>query len=314
MNHPLYNNQKNNKSLGRGLSSLIPDQGKRQSRTRQAVEGAPYFPKKNKGISNSILYINPRNIKANPYQPRKDFNEKAINDLKDSIRKYGILQPLIVTQTMAGGYELVAGERRLRAALELNLKSVPVIARTARDLEKLELSLIENIQREDLNPIERAKAYKQMIDNFGLTQEQAASRLGVARSSLNNSLRLLSLSSEVQTDIANARISEGQAKAMLSLPVKKRESVFKKAKQSGMTVRDIENEAKKIKIKSHTRIVNKNLQHKSLEGDMQRFLSTRVLIKNRGKQGGIIEIEFYSDEELKNIVNNILNPNYSQAN
>jgi len=151
-------------------------------------------------------------ILANIDQPRQNFADEPLRELVNSILEHGILQPLVVTQTMAGKYELLAGERRLRASKELNLKTVPIIIRQARDLEKLELSLIENIQREDLNPIERAQSFKQLIDNFHLTQEEASKRLGINRSTLNNTLRLLNLPTDIQISLAEGKISEGQAK------------------------------------------------------------------------------------------------------
>ena len=234
MNHPLYNQSASNRPLGRGLSALIPPKGEKGEDVRRPVSAVSYLPRTQAGVSNQILHIAPSQIKTNPFQPRKMFGDRGLASLKDSIRAYGILQPLIVTQTMGGNYELVAGERRLRAARELNLTTVPVIARTARDLEKLELSLIENIQREDLNPIERANAYYRLLDNFGLTQEEAAKRLGVARSSLNNSLRLLNLPAEIQAEIASGKVSEGQAKIMLGVQDEKQQKNYLKKSGKGI--------------------------------------------------------------------------------
>ncbi len=296
-----------NNSLGRGLASLIPKKDSATSETRQPVSSASYLPKTNTGVANQILYIAPSQIQINPYQPRQKFNDHALESLKNSIKQHGILQPLVVTQTMGGKYELIAGERRLRAARELNLKKVPIIVRTAKDLEKLELSLIENIQREDLNPIEKAEAYKRLIDNFHLTQEQAAQRLGVARSTLNNSLRLLQLPDEIQHDVASGKISEGQAKLMLSLNNKQdQQKIFKRAQQGNLTVKDIERDVRRIKVKSHIRQIKKDPQLVKWESQLQQALGTRVKISKRGQQGGIIEIEFYSTEELKSIIENIV--------
>ncbi|HRY63562.1 MAG TPA: ParB/RepB/Spo0J family partition protein, partial [Patescibacteria group bacterium] len=194
-------NDNSSRPLGRGLSSLIPKKNVpsgSDNHQHSPINPASYFPKSVSGVSNQILQVPPSLIQINPYQPRQEFEPLALESLKNSIREHGIIQPLVVTQTMGGKYELVAGERRLRASRELNLKTVPVIVRTAKDLEKLELSLIENIQREDLNPIEKAEAYKQLIDNFSLTQEEAAKRLGIARSTLNNNLRLLNLPVDIQ--------------------------------------------------------------------------------------------------------------------
>ncbi len=297
----------NQKILGRGLSSLIPKKDTSSDDIRQPVSPAAYFPKSKAGISNQILHIPPAQIKLNPYQPRQKFGTNSLEELKNSIRQHGILQPLIVTQTMGGKYELIAGERRLRSARELNLKTVPIIIRTAKDLEKLELSLIENIQREDLNPIEKAEAYKQLIDNFHLTQEQTAKRLGIHRSTLNNSLRLLQLPTDIQQALANGKIFESQAKLILSLTNQQdQQKIFNKAKGGNLTVKDTEREVRRVKVKSHTRTVKKDPQLANWETELQQALGTKVKIRRRGKQGGVIEVEYYSDEELKGILDNIV--------
>lgn len=301
-------NNPNQNSLGRGLSALIPKKTDAFPATERSVpiNPASYFPKAHAGVANQILQVPPTLIQINPYQPRKEFRSPALESLKNSIREHGILQPLVVTQTMGGKYELVAGERRLRAARELNLKTVPVIIRAAKDLEKLELSLIENIQREDLNPIERAMAYKQLLDNFNLTQEEAAKRLGIARSTLNNSLRLLNLPPDIQTALADGRISEGQAKLILSAgPLENQKKIFNRAEAGNLTVKEVEHEVKKIKVKAYARANKKNPTLASWESRLSSALGTKVAIRHRGA-GGVVEIEFYSEEELQNIVANLL--------
>jgi ParB family transcriptional regulator, chromosome partitioning protein len=296
----------NSQTLGRGLSGLIPKKDDIKNETRSPVSAASYLPKTNSGIANQIIHIAPASIEINPYQPRQKFDEAALESLKNSIKEHGIIQPLVVTQTMGGKYELVAGERRLRSSRELNLKTVPVIVRTAKDLEKLELSLIENIQREDLNPIEKAESFKQLIDNFHLTQEEASKRLGIPRSTLNNILRLLQLPTDIQMALASGKISEGQAKLMLSVDKKEdQEKIFKKAAESHMTVKDTEREVKRVKVKTHTREVKKDPRIDSFEKELQQSLGTKVKIRKRGSQGGVVEIEYYSDEELRGIINNI---------
>ncbi len=296
------------KPLGRGLSSLIPKKNNSANNVlRRPVSAASYLPKSNAGRANQIIYVSPNQIVINPYQPRQKFGEFALESLKKSIQQHGILQPLVVTQTMAGKYELVAGERRLRAAKELGLKKVPVIVRTVKDLEKLELSLIENIQREDLNPIEKAMAYKQLIDNFHLTQEKAAKRLGIARTSLNNTLRLLQLPDDIQQDIASGKISEGQAKLILSLNnSQQQQKIIQRAKQANYTVKDVEREVKRIKVKGHARQTQKDSRLSGWEERLQSKLGTKVKIRKRGRQGGVIEIEFYSAEELESILNSLI--------
>lgn len=302
--------------LGRGLNSLIPKKDPNMpnmggsayrplsDRTRPA---AAYFPKTVGKNTNQILYVAPSKIQANPHQPRTNFVEKELSGLRDSIKVHGIIQPLVVTETLGGGYELIAGERRLRAARELGLKQVPVIIRTARELEKLELSLIENIQRHDLNPIEKASAYKRLIDNFSLTHEEAARRLGVSRPVISNSLRLLTLSPEVQKDIAEGRISEGQAKVMLEVKdEKKRQAIHQKVKNADLAISDLKREVDKVKTQSKaSRKTKKDPQLLAWEERMQSTLGTKVTIRERGRQGGVIEIEFYSEEELSKIVDAI---------
>ncbi len=295
----------NNKSLGRGLSSLIGN-NKKSTSAANAVE-VPYFPKTRQGVSNQILQVPIDNIKANPHQPRKNFGEMPMNDLIMSIKEHGILQPLIVTQTMAGEYELIAGERRLRAAKIAGLKEVPVIIRTAKELEKLELSLIENIQRQDLNPIEKAESYKKMIDEFGLTHEEAAKRLGISRPQFSNMIRLLSLPDNIKEGLANGKISLGQAKILLEVKDEnKREQIFKRTTQSDLTVEDIKRQVREIKVKSHIRQIKKNPLLKEWEERMQEKLNTKVSIRKRGQSGGVVEIEYYSEEELKDLVSRIL--------
>lgn len=300
------------KTLGRGLGSLIPNKSGNSS---SAVNSSPgrkvtspsYLPKSTAGTRNQILQVDPSSIQMNPFQPRKEFRPRPLENLKRSIAEHGILQPLVVTQTMAGKYELLAGERRLRASIDLGLKKVPIIVRNAKDLEKLELSLIENIQREDLNPIEKAEAYKNLIDSFNLTQEEASKRLGIPRSTLNNALRLLTLPSDIQISLASGELSEGQAKLILSLQNENEQvKIFKKTRDANLTVKEVEKEVRKIKVKSHTRVSQKNPRHQKWEDSMQTNLGTRVKIRERGKKGGVLEIEFYSEEELEGIVERIL--------
>ncbi|KKS43553.1 MAG: ParB-like protein partition protein [Candidatus Kuenenbacteria bacterium GW2011_GWA2_42_15] len=309
-NNPFIHNDENSSHpLGRGLSSLIPKKNNAASfgdNHHQSISPASYFPKASAGVANQIFQVPPSLVQINPYQPRKEFESQALESLKNSIREHGIIQPLIVTQTMGGRYELVAGERRLRAAKELNLKTVPVIMRAAKDSEKLELSLIENIQRADLNPIEKANAYAQLIANFNLTQEEAARRLGIARSTLNNSLRLLNLPVDIQQGLIAGKISESQAKLILSVDGEKdREKIFHRAKDGNLTVKDTEHEIKKIKVKAHTRNLKKEPRLLSWESQLSSALGTKVSIRRRG-HGGLLEIEFYSEEELQNIVTSLL--------
>ncbi len=300
----MNNQNQANKTLGRGLSSLISDEN--QNRPLGKPTEAPYFPKTKQGVSNQILQIPVNQIKANPHQPRKEFAEIPLQDLVSSIREHGVLQPIVVTQTMAGNYELIAGERRLRASKLAGLQEIPAILRTAKELEKLELSLIENIQRQDLNLIEKANAYKKLIDNFNLTHEDAAKRMGISRAQLSNIIRLLNLPVDVQKGLASGKISFGQAKVLLEVKDQnKQEQIYKRATQNQQTVEDTKKQVQKIKIKTHTRKIKKDPQIQEWENQLQAKLNTRVHIKKRGEWGGILEIEFYSNEELESLIKNI---------
>jgi len=295
----------NTKSLGRGLSSLIGGQNNQtnQPANNFSATEVPYLPKIKRGNANQILSLPINQIKTNPYQPRESFEEVSLQELTASIKEHGILQPLLVTQTLAGEYELIAGERRLRAAKLANLKEVPVIVRSAKELEKLELSLIENIQRQDLNPIEKAESYKKLIDEFGLSHDEAARRLGISRPQFSNTLRLLSLPQDIKQGLSDYKITLGQAKVILEVKDnQKREQLYRRAIQTELTVSDIKKEADKIKVKSYTREIKKDPLLRDLELRLQEKLNTKVGIKKRGSWGGIIEIEYYSDEELKNII------------
>lgn len=280
--------------LGRGLGSLIP---KKTIKLDQ---------ESNVSIVNDddkVLNISPTLIKANPYQPRSNFLEKALEDLKSSIKEHGILQPLVVTKSDSG-FELIAGERRLRAALDLNLETVPVIVRKADSQKKLELALIENLQREDLNPLENALAFKKLIEEFDLTQDEVAKRVGKARSSLANSLRLLKLSSEMQNALASNKISEAHAKYLLSIEDEdQRNNVFKKILRHNLNIKDTLVEIKSLNAKPKKRSLNDELDLK-LSKELEGKLGTKVVIK-RSSKGGKIEIEFYSNEDLQSLVKRI---------
>lgn len=296
-------------SLGRGLQSLIPKKGSDSRAGSATIQlNAPFEEGK------AILEVAPSKIKENPHQPRKYFDESGLNDLVESIRVHGLLQPLVVTplkdgsplptseRVEAGEYELVAGERRLRAAKILHLKSVPVIVRTVGELEKLELALIENIQRKDLNPIERAVAYRKLVDEFSLTHEEAAKRMGKSRASISNTLRLLQLPGVIQKAIGDGKLSEGQAKVILELPTEEKQlQLFDRVQKEGMTVRDTEKA-----VKSHKS--TKTQKHKPVGGvyydyeqQLSEALGTKVTIRKKGK-GGVIEIEWFEEEDLNRII------------
>jgi len=280
-----------NSGLGKGLSSLIPNKIKQEllSSNSPALIG-----------EGNILKVPVEKVKANPHQPRGNFDHDSLEDLTNSIKEHGILQPLIVT--LAGNeYQLISGERRLRAAKILGLEKVPVIIREVAEQQKLELALVENLQRQDLNSIEEAIAFQRLIDEFGLTQEQVGQKVGKGRVVVANTLRLLTLPTEIQKAVINGKINYSAARVISGLPVEKRMPFFKKVLSNDMTVRAIEGEAKKIAVKGHFRQTHKDPELVSQEDRLQSVLGTKVSIKKSGSTGQII-IEFYSQQDLINLI------------
>ncbi len=243
-------------------------------------------------------------IVPNPHQPRLNFNEEKINELSASIKEHGIIQPLVVTQS-GTKFELVAGERRFEAAKKAGLSKVPVIVREAGNKEKLELAITENIQRHDLDPIEEGKAYKKLVDEFEMSQDEVAVKMGKSRSAISNKIRLLGLPVEIQKALIAGEISEGHAKAILAIsnPEKQR-ALFELIKKNGLTVRQVEEKTKEVSVHAHKRIVNVDPAVKELENKLMGIFGTKVKLSKSGR-GGKIVIEYYSDEELKGILNRI---------
>jgi len=277
--------------LGRGLGSLIPSGEDKKNE----------FTKKPVGSGREIADIAIDEIIPNPRQPRESFSHEEMEDLIASIKEHGILQPLIVSPR-DDGYELVAGERRWRAAKMAGLRTVPAIVRSVKEQQKLELALIENIQRQNLNPIEEAKAYKKLIDEFALTQEEVSKKVGKSRPQVANYVRLLELPLEIQEAAASGEIPYTQARSLLALDTPRAQiKLFKKIVRDKMTVRDTE---KKVSAgKKTTKVKDPNLTAK--EDELRSVLGTKVEIKKR-PGGGQITIEFYSDEELDSLINRIV--------
>ena len=229
-----------NSGLGRGLSSLIP----KKVPDNILSESNKEFLLAESG--NRVLQLPVDMIEANPMQPRQVFGHEELEELIESIKVYGIIQPIIVTK-MPGGYQLIAGERRLRSAKIIGLNTVPALVREAGEQEKLELALIENIQRKNLNPMERAVAYQRLIDEFSLTQEAVADKLGVSRSTVANTVRFMQLPEKVQTALAEEKISEGHAKVIAGLPNDKEQmKFFNKVISGDLNVREAENESRQL--------------------------------------------------------------------
>ena len=244
-------------------------------------------------------------IQSNPHQPRTDFKPEELQDLSDSIREHGIIQPLIVTKTGPDSYILIAGERRLRAAQLAGLSMVPVIIRQATDREMLELALIENVQRADLSPLETAEAYKNLEENFNLTHEEIAQRVGKNRTSVTNTLRLLKLSENVRNALANSIITEGHARALLALPTEQAQSaVLQTIIHQNLNVRQTEEIVRKFSgEKTEPKLEPKSVapELKSIENQLMQSFGTRVSL-HPGKNGGTIHIRYYSDEDLDDLV------------
>ncbi|OGY79316.1 MAG: hypothetical protein A3B74_00505 [Candidatus Kerfeldbacteria bacterium RIFCSPHIGHO2_02_FULL_42_14] len=283
------------KGLGRGLESLIPKLPKSNISTLTLQRDSIVS-------KDQIAHIATHSISRNPHQPRTHFSPETLEELKNSIKEHGILMPLTVTRQADGGYELIAGERRLRAAQELKMQTVPAIVRSASELEKLELALIENIQRQDLNAIEEAAAYRKFIDDFGLTQDQVAKKVGKSRSQIANMLRYLQLPTEIQKGLADGMVSEGHVKVILGLKNTEDQLAFyRKIAKQKLSVRDTEIEIRKVKVGSFTRrlVVDPDLQSK--KEALEKALGTKVIIEQRKGIGRIV-VHFYSPEELGSLV------------
>jgi ParB family transcriptional regulator, chromosome partitioning protein len=271
--------QERPQSLGRGLASLIPQ--------RPAGQPGP-------------LEIPTARIRPNPYQPRKRIDDDAMRSLIESVTEHGIIQPILVTETI-DGYQLVAGERRLRAAIAVGLERVPAVVRQLADREQLELALVENLQREDLDPIETANAYRQLIDEFGFSQEQLSRRVGRARTTVANTLRLLDAPASVQTAVGSGEISEGHARALGGLAPEAQERVLDSVIGQGLSVRQTEELVRRLREPRPEPSVREakstDPDMERVEEDLRRALGTKVSLA-RSRHGGRIVIEYYSDEEL----------------
>ena len=265
--------------LGRGLASLIP----------QRSPGQP-----------TTIDIAVSRIRANPHQPRKRFDADELASLTRSISDHGVLQPILVTETI-DGYQLVAGERRLRAAVAAGLERIPAVVRQLADREQLELALVENLQREDLDPLETAEAYRQLIEEFGFSQDDVATRVGKARSTVANTLRLLDLAPGVQAAVADGRLTEGHGRALGGLAVELQDRVLDSVTGQELSVRQTEELVRRLrqpKPEPAGAVAQRtDPELERVEEDLRRSLGTKVSLA-RSRRGGRIVIEYYSDEEL----------------
>ena len=298
--------------LGRGLSSLIPNKQKTEDSQEEkslSVQKGSMGRQDDILSSNSnrdqISYIQPGMISVNPYQPRDTFEEQKLKELAASIQVHGIISPLIVTKEEDGTYQLIAGERRLKAAMDLGLKEVPVIIRKAGAMEKMELALIENVKREDLNLIELARGYKRLTDEFPLTQEELAKKIGKSRPHITNTLRLLGLPAQIQDSLVKREISEGHAKVILSLDNEVAQlNLWKKIRLNKGTVRTSGQEARRVKVKTHSRRVKaRDANLVGIEEKLEEKSGTRVHVRGTMQKGQIVA-DYFSKEELERIVEN----------
>jgi len=276
------------RGLGKGLEALIP---KTEHKEKELA------------IEMDIESLTP-----NLFQPRKNFSKEKMEELKGSIKKHGIIQPIIVRK-MANGYEMVAGERRLKAAREIGLKKIPVIIKTFNNEKSLEIALVENIQREDLNPVEQANAFKRLIDEFKLTQQELSEATGKSRALVANTIRLLKLNPEIQKNISEGKISFGHAKLLLSIEDEEAQrAVCDRIIANDLSVRDTERLIKNIEKlqKKQFKVKNTTIEHfPDVEGRLRDILGTKISILYDGKKGKI-NIEFYSKEDLRRIADLLL--------
>ncbi len=288
------------KGLGKGLDSLIPDNKSMKSVTSEKTVESKEDAAAKSGVQ--VMKIN--EVEPNRDQPRKNFDEDALLGLSDSIKQFGVLQPLLVRKRK-DYYEIIAGERRWRAAKLAGVKEVPVIEKEYTDQEILEIGLIENIQRENLNPIEEAIAYKRLLEEFNLKQDEVAERVSKSRTAVTNSMRLLKLSDKVQQMIIDDMISTGHARALLAIDDPELQyTLANKIFDEKLSVRETEKLVKEIKNPKkpkEKKPVANSFIYQDLEEKMKSVFGTKVSIASKGKGKGKIEIEYYSDDELEHL-------------
>lgn len=276
------------KALGRGVDAIFRAMPGLDAHKDEAVAEIPIA-----------------DIVPNPYQPRKHFDQEKLDELVTSILQYGVIQPIVVRR-VAHGYELVAGERRWRASQLAKLKNIPAVTRDYSDSEMMEIALIENLQRENLNPIEEATSYKRLMDDFGLTQEEVAKKIGRSRSLIANTIRLLQLPEQIQDFVSRGTLSMGHAKALLALPSEELQcDAANRIIEEDLTVRDIEEVVRKATAKQSNKPKRQIVQNEAslidVEEKLKRYFGTQVKIK-KGKIKSRIEIEYYSDDDLERIL------------
>ncbi len=292
------------RGLGKGLDSLIPN-AVGEAKTKKEAKEIKEAEKEEKGGQETIVKISM--VEPNRKQPRKNFDEDALQELSDSIKQFGLIQPILV-QDRKDHYEIIAGERRWRAAKLAGLKEIPVIIRDYSEREIMEISLIENIQREDLNPIEEAQAYKRLLEEFHLKQDEVAERVSKSRAAVTNSMRLLKLCDEVQQMLIDDMISTGHARALLAIEDGEEQyTVAQKIFDEKLSVRDVEKLVKNLhkpEKPAKKPADNKTMEaiYLDIEEKLKTRLSTKVTVTSKGEGAGKIEIEFYNHEDLDRLM------------
>ena len=282
-------------SLNKGLEALLGD----VAESKNSEKPQKNLKKETKEKSSEILLSQ---IRANQYQPRTSFDQKKLEELAESIKKHGVIQPVLVRKD-GKGFELVAGERRFRAAKLAKLKKIPVVVSNISDVQSLEIAILENIQREDLNPLEVAKGYQRLKDEFGYTQEAVAKSVGKPRSSVANSLRLLTLSPKIQVEIDKGVISEGHAKVLLSVDGVKAEQLLMRIISENLSVRDLEKQITESSPQTSKK-EKKSRDELNLESALSSRIGSKVTIEDKDGKGKMV-IKYYSYEELDGIIEKI---------
>ena len=293
------------RGLGKGLDSLIPTNVMMESEVKHATVSTASSPEEKK---DGTLMVKLSKVEPNREQPRKNFDEDSLQELAESLKQFGMLQPILV-QNRGDYYEIIAGERRWRAAKIAGLKEVPVIVRELTDQEIVEISLIENIQREDLNPIEEAQAYKRLLTEFHLKQDEVAERVSKSRTAVTNSMRLLKLCDEVQKMVVDDMISTGHARALISIEDPEEQYLIaQKIFDEKLSVREVEKLVKDLhKPPKPPKEENKTLQaiYQEISERLKQSLSTKVSVSAKQNGAGKIEIEFYNHEDLERLLERI---------
>lgn len=285
--------------LGKGLDSLITN----KVGTSVDTKDTQRKPEPDK----DVIFVNISKIEPNREQPRKNFDEDALLELSESLKQYGVLQPLLV-QDKKDYYEIIAGERRWRAAKLAGLKEVPIIIKNLTDQEMVEISLIENIQRENLNPIEEALAYKRLLNEFNLKQDEVAERVSKSRTAVTNSMRLLKLNEQVQQMVIDDLISTGHARALLAITdSEKQYNIAQQIFDEKLSVRETEKLVKKLqnqseKLQKEPENDNMKVFYEDIEQKLKAIMGTKVSIHSKDKKKGKIEIDYYSTDELERII------------